>query len=50
MLPRADALLFKALDGEALYTIAADLKPLSSGFVSMQIKAYFRSGDSVTST
>lgn len=35
---RAEALLLKALDGEALYTIASDIKPMSSGFVSMQIK------------
>ena len=36
--PRADEMLLKALDSEALYTIASDIKPMSSGFVSMQIK------------
>lgn len=35
---RADALLLQALDGEALYTIAGGLKPMSSGFVSASIK------------
>ena len=34
---RAETLLLKALDGEALYTIAADLKPMSSGIASLQI-------------
>ena len=36
--PRADEMLLKALDSEALYTIASDIKPMSSGFVSMQVK------------
>jgi len=31
---RAEETLLKALDGEALYTIAGGLKPMSSGFVS----------------
>lgn len=35
--PRARDLLLNALDGEALYTIASDLKPMSSGFYSTQI-------------
>ena len=35
--PRARDLLLSALDGEALYTIASDLKPMSSGFYSKQI-------------
>lgn len=35
--PRAEALLLRALDGEALYTIAANIKPMSSGFVSLRI-------------
>ncbi len=35
--PKADALLLKALDGEALYTIASDLKPMSSGVQGLQI-------------
>ncbi len=34
---RARDLLLNALDGEALYTIASDLKPMSSGFFSTQI-------------
>ncbi|HET9370260.1 MAG TPA: hypothetical protein VFO19_08430 [Vicinamibacterales bacterium] len=34
---RARDLLLNALDGEALYTIGADLKPMSSGFYSVQI-------------
>lgn len=32
----AEALLLKALDSEALYTIAGDLKPMSSGFASFE--------------
>jgi hypothetical protein len=36
---RAEELLLKALDAEALYTIAADLKPMSSGFVSLTFPA-----------
>lgn len=36
---RAETLLLKALDGEALYTIAADLKPMSSGIASLQVDA-----------
>ena len=35
---KADAMLLRALDGEALYTIAGGLKPMSSGFVSASIK------------
>ena len=35
---RAESLLLKALDGEALYTIAADLKPMSSGIANLQIE------------
>lgn len=35
--PRAEETLLKALDGEALYTIAGGLKPMSSGFVSASI-------------
>lgn len=34
---RAETLLLKALDGEALYTIAADIKPMSSGIIGIQI-------------
>jgi hypothetical protein len=34
---KARDLLLKALDGEALYTIASDIKPMSSGFYSTQI-------------
>ena len=34
---RGRDLLLNALDGEALYTIAADIKPMSSGFYSTQI-------------
>lgn len=34
---RARDLLLTALDGEALYTIAADIKPMSSGFYSTQV-------------
>ena len=37
--PRAEELLLKALDAEALYTIAADIKPMSSGFVSLTFPA-----------
>jgi hypothetical protein len=33
---RSEALLLKALDGEALYTIISGLKPTSSGFASLQ--------------
>jgi hypothetical protein len=33
----AETLLLRALDGEALYTIAGGLKPMSSGFVSASI-------------
>ena len=33
---RAEDLLLKALDSEALYTIVGDLKPMSSGFASFQ--------------
>lgn len=33
---RAEALLLRALDSEALYTIAGDLKPMSSGFASFE--------------
>ncbi len=36
--PRAEEMLLRALDGEALYTIAGGLKPMSSGFVSSSIK------------
>jgi hypothetical protein len=36
--PRAEAMLLQALDGEALYTIAGGLKPMSSGFVSSSFK------------
>lgn len=32
---RAEELLLTALDREALYTLAADIKPMSSGFVSL---------------
>jgi hypothetical protein len=35
--PRAEETLLRALDGEALYTIAGGLKPMSSGFVSASI-------------
>lgn len=34
---RAETLLLKALDGEALYTIAAGIKPMSSGIIGLQI-------------
>lgn len=34
----AETLLLRALDGEALYTIAGGLKPMSSGFVSLSVK------------
>lgn len=34
--PRAEELLLKALDSEALYTIVGGLKPMSSGFASFQ--------------
>ncbi len=33
---KADDLLLKALDSEALYTIVGDIKPMSSGFASFQ--------------
>lgn len=36
---RGEELLLKALDAEALYTIAADIKPMSSGFVSLTYPA-----------
>jgi hypothetical protein len=36
--PRAEDMLLRALDGEALYTIAGGLKPMSSGFVSASMK------------
>jgi hypothetical protein len=36
---RAEELLLTALDREALYTLAADIKPMSSGFVSLEYKA-----------
>ncbi len=36
---RAEELLLTALDREALYTIAADIKPMSSGFVSLAYPA-----------
>jgi hypothetical protein len=36
--PRAEQLLLKALDGEALYTIVGGLKPMSSGWVSHRFK------------
>lgn len=35
---KAEELLLKALDSEALYTIAGNLKPMSSGFQSFQIQ------------
>lgn len=35
---RAETLLLKALDGEALHTIAGDLKPMSSGFQSFRVE------------
>jgi hypothetical protein len=35
---RAETLLLKALDGEALYTIAAGIKPMSSGIIGLQIE------------
>lgn len=35
---KAEAMLLQALDGEALYTIAGGLKPMSSGFVSSSFK------------
>jgi hypothetical protein len=38
MRERAEALLLKALDSEALYTIAGDLKPMSSGFQSFRVE------------
>lgn len=37
--PQAEALLLQALDREALYTIAADIKPMSSGFVELSYPA-----------
>lgn len=36
--PQAETMLLKALDGEALYTIAGGLKPMSSGIYSGAIK------------
>jgi hypothetical protein len=36
--PKAEAMLLRALDGEALYTIAGGLKPMSSGVYSGSIK------------
>jgi len=36
---RAEALLLLALDREALYTIAADIKPMSSGFAELSYPA-----------
>jgi hypothetical protein len=36
--PKAEAMLLRALDGEALYTIAGGLKPMSSGIYSGSIK------------
>lgn len=36
---QAEQLLLKALDAEALYTIASELKPMSSGFVSLKFPA-----------
>ena len=35
----AEALLLKALDGEALFTLIGDLKPMSSGFISLRVSA-----------
>jgi hypothetical protein len=35
----AEALLLKALDGEALYTMIGELKPMSSGFASFRVSA-----------
>ena len=35
----AEVLLLKALDGEALYTMIGDLKPMSSGFASFRVSA-----------
>jgi hypothetical protein len=35
---RAETLLLRALDGEALYSIAADIKPMSSGVASTRVK------------
>lgn len=35
---RAEVMLLRALDGEALYTLAGGLKPMSSGLVSTSIK------------
>lgn len=35
---RAETLLLKAMDGEALYTIVGGLKPMSSGWLSYRIK------------
>lgn len=34
---RAEQLLLSALDGEALYTIASDIKPMSSGILSIDV-------------
>jgi hypothetical protein len=34
---RAERLLLNAFDGEALYTIAADIKPISSGILSIEV-------------
>lgn len=36
---QAEETLLEALDSEALYTVAADLKPMSSGFVSLSFPA-----------
>ncbi|MDX2033766.1 MAG: hypothetical protein SF339_24030 [Blastocatellia bacterium] len=36
---KSEALLLKALDGEALYTFVGDLKPMSSGFASFTFSA-----------
>lgn len=33
--PQAEAILLRALDREALYTIASDIKPMSTGFVDL---------------
>ncbi|MCY7375395.1 MAG: hypothetical protein LH472_05430 [Pyrinomonadaceae bacterium] len=35
---RAEELLLKALDSEALYTIVGNIKPMSSGFQNFQIQ------------
>lgn len=36
---RAERLLLTALDGEALYTIASDIKPMSSGILTLEVGA-----------